>query len=403
MKYKELYKKIEETVALVAFSKNERELIRHILDAVMSNHGTDLGILSGRLYVLEGNLYRLTEQIGIHNPDSIGVELPIGYLPIRRLRESKYIVMRRHEQGLDRKLEDYLVVDTFAAIALGENDKYLVSFSVTEPVDEDQLHYSLNTIRFVTNFKLRELVLQNEIMKASEVQVSLLPSSAPELPGYDIFGESRAAAQVGGDGFDYININDDTLGIAILDAVGHGLSAALQARDVITGLRMGAAGNIKIDQIMQRLNLVIHRSNLASRFASLFYCELEEYGHMVYSNAGHPPAIFFSGDQVHLLQRGGMVLGPNPKARYYRGFAYLQPGDILVLYSDGITEVRNSEGQEYGIDRLIEHVRKIRDRSARDIIRSVYNALSEFAESTIPQDDQTILIIKRSSQINNPF
>ncbi len=402
MKYKDLYKKIQATVKALEFSRDESELIWRVLKVLVQEYGKDLGIVSGRLYVQDGTMYRLINQIG-ESQDLTGFEIPAEYLPIRKLRESKYIIMHKNDRGLDPNLEEFLVIDTFAAIALGTEDQYLVSFSVIEPVNETHLHYSLNTIRFSTNFKLRELTLQHEFEKAYEIQSSLLPSVAPDRDGFDIYGKSIPADLVGGDAYDYIPIGDSTLGIGVLDAVGHGLPAALQARDVITGLRMGMAGDLKIESMMYRLNQVIHRSNLASRFASLFYCELEMYGNIVYINAGHPPPFLVSDDNIHELCRGGMVLGPNPLAVYKRGFAYLGTGDLLVIFSDGIIEARSSENIEFGTDRLRSIVLEKRSGSSKDIVETVFDAVSHHSNHQSPQDDQTLLIVKRTGEEDSRF
>ncbi len=394
MHYKDLYKKIEASLAALEVSKDESELIRKVLEVVMREYGVHLGIRSGRLYMRDKDVYHLIHQIG-ESQDTTGKTLPVEYLPIRRLREDKYIIMYRRDEGVDANMEKFLVVDTFAAISLGANDQYLVSFSVEEPVDEMQLHYSLNTIRFATNFKMRELSLQDEYLKAREIQMSLLPSFCADRKGFDIFGKSVPATLVGGDAFDYIPISDDTLGIGVLDAVGHGLPAALQARDVITGLRMGMAGNIKIESMMVRLNQVIHRSNLTSRFASLFYGELEEYGHLVYINAGHPPPIFISRNDIYELRRGGMVLGPNPQAKYKRGFVYFHHGDLLVIFSDGVVEARNLEGTQFGNQKLRELVFMNRYLSSEEIVELIFEEVRSHTGMDAQQDDQTVVIIKR--------
>ncbi|MBN1356054.1 serine/threonine-protein phosphatase [bacterium] len=401
MKYKDLYKKIEISVRELDVSQDESGLIETVLDTVLSLYGDDLGILSGRLYIREGDIYRLIRQIGRSKLDIDQTELPSEYLPIRKLREEKYIIMHRNDSGIDSNLQQFMVADTFAAIALGDTNQYLASFSVSEPCEEEQLHFSLNTIRFVTNFKLRELSMQDVLLKAREIQLSLLPSYLVDRRGYEIYGKSIPADFVGGDAFDYLLISDDTLGIAVMDAVGHGLPAALQARDAVTGLRMGIESNIKMEFMISRLNRVMHRSNLSSRFVSLFYGELEENGNFIYINAGHPPALLFrSGGSVHELTRGGMVLGPNPTARYQRGFVFLNPGDILVVYSDGITEEGDGNGNRYGLERFREHINTRLNLSARDLTETVFQEIHSYSGKISPSDDQTLVIVKRTENLS---
>src|SRR5262249_14102168 len=149
-------------------------------------------------------------------------------------------------------------------------------------------------------------------------------------------------------------------GLALGDASGHGLPAALLVRDVVTGLRMGLEKSLKIAYVFTRLNSVIHRSNLSSRFVSVFYGELEADGNLIYINAGHQPPLLFTDTAVQELSTGGPVIGPLPEARFGRGFARLDPGAVLVLTSDGILERRGPKGEFFGVERLKRVVRKHR-------------------------------------------
>ena len=145
----------------------------------------------------------------------------------------------------------------------------------------------------------------------------------------------------------------------VADATGHGLPAALQVRDVFTGLRMGLAREFKLTRTVARLNQIIHRSRLATKFVTLFLAELNLEGRIIFCNAGHPAAIVMREDgSVSLLRSGGMILGPNPDARYTFGIENINPGDLLVLYTDGITEATGGvDGEEYGRERLIHTLR----------------------------------------------
>src|SRR5204863_805654 len=123
------------------------------------------------------------------------------------------------------------------------------------------------------------------------IQLSLLPNGHPSFGDFDLAAKSLPAQPVGGDVFDFIHIDRDTLGIAVADSSGHGLPAALQARDVVTGLRMGVERDLKLQRMVEKLNRIIHRSGLVSRFISLIFGELEKNGNFSYINAGHPPGL----------------------------------------------------------------------------------------------------------------
>ena len=140
-------------------------------------------------------------------------------------------------------------------------------------------------------------------------------------------------------------VSDRILGIAIADASGHGLPAALQVRDVYTGLRMAVERDFKIVRTVERLNRIIHESRLTTRFVSLFYGEIEDDGNLMYVNAGHPHPLHFHGMSVTPLVQTGLVLGPTANATYSRGFRRIEPGDALLFYTDGMVEAHDDNGR----------------------------------------------------------
>jgi len=204
------------------------------------------------------------------------------------------------------------------------------------------------------------------------------------------------AEEVGGDFYDFLSFEDSLLGLAIGDASGHGLPAALLVRDVVTGLRMGVEKDLKIAPVFSKLNRVIHRSNLSSRFVSVFYGELETEGNLIYLNAGHQPPLLFSGESVTELTTGGTVIGPLPEARFRRGFAFLKPGDLLVMCTDGILERRGPKG-EYGVERLARLVRSARQAPARDLLDRLFAEAWAWGGDRPWEDDATAVLVKRSS------
>jgi sigma-B regulation protein RsbU (phosphoserine phosphatase) len=141
---------------------------------------------------------------------------------------------------------------------------------------------------------------------------------------------------------------------------------------------------------------VVHRSNLSSRFVSVFYAELEENGNLIYVNAGHPPALIFTeAAGIRELTIGGTVIGPLPEAQFRRGIAYLEPGDVLVLVTDGILERRRPGGDFFGQAGLEAAVR--RGESAAAILESVFEAATAFGEDAAWDDDATIVVVKRAA------
>jgi sigma-B regulation protein RsbU (phosphoserine phosphatase) len=232
--------------------------------------------------------------------------------------------------------------------------------------------------------------------EARLIQESLLPAEPPSFHRFDLHGHSRPTEEVGGDLFDYLPMSDILLGVAIADASGHGLPAALLARDVITGLRMGVSKDLKIISIVERLNSVISRSALSSKFVSLFYGELEPNGNFFYINAGHTPSLRYSGGSFEELTQGGLVLGPNPVAKYERGYVKLEAGDLVVMFTDGVTECESPSGMQFGMHRLRDLVRENAAKSAREIVEAIFEAADRFRAGAPQLDDMTMLVIRKT-------
>jgi|GEM_PF-98857 len=394
--HKAWYRKLERTLHAIEDSDDVAGMLSVALASIVRDFHEELGVIGGRLYRKERGKYVLTHQTG-KSRAPIGYKIPLHYHPIKVLRKSGYLLMRESDPGFDRRIEEVVGVRVFAAILIGEHDEYCISFSLKGKIDETRTSYALNTIRHVLNLRLREQALFDILLEAKEIQVSLLPKEAPKIKEYDIHARSIPAEVVGGDLFDYIPISDGVLGIAIADASGHGLPAALQARDVIIGLRMGMAEDLKIVKTLEKLNKVINRSALASKFVSLFYGELESNGNFIYSNCGHPPPLLYHRERFVELKEGGPVLGPTVGTRFLRGYVHLRAGDLLVLYTDGISEATNTADEEFGVPRIRQTIAEHLHRSAPDIVDRLIKAVHEFSGRTTPHDDQTVVVVKPRS------
>ncbi len=250
-------------------------------------------------------------------------------------------------------------------------------------------------IQYAVQNQLRRRALEDAFEQARAIQTSLLPPVPPEFGEFDLAAFSRPAHKVGGDLYDYLLLDSQTLGIAIADAAGHGLPAALQARDVITGLRMGIERDLRLTRTIEKLNRVIHRSGLTSRFVSLVFAELETNGTLLYVNAGHPPPLLCDDSGVHELSVGGMLLGPMPEASYKMGFAHLDRGAMLLLYTDGVIERRARGGEIFGNQRLGAWLSAHREDAATPALEHLTRALETFAGGATAEDDATAVIVRR--------
>jgi sigma-B regulation protein RsbU (phosphoserine phosphatase) len=295
---------------------------------------------------------------------------------------------------VDRVLEEDLGVREFAGIEVGDED-YILAFNVDPVASHEDIVFSLQILRHAINQKVRHERMEEVFREARKIQASILPRRAPSFPPFDMAGRTEPMDRVAGDFFDMIPITDKILGLAIADVSGHGLPAALQVRDVHMGLRMGMARDFKIVRTVERLNQIIHKSTLTSRFVALFYGELELNGTFIYVNAGHVPPFHLQADGGHrFLEEGGPVLGPLSDATYERGFVKMRSGDLLVLFTDGIVEAcHQGSGEELGAERLLEVTRELRGRKPAEVVEGIFRHVEEWTGGTPPDDDRTVLVV----------
>jgi hypothetical protein len=394
--YRSLLKKLEKTLERIEESPNIATMLHSIVESMVVGLGPEIGITGGRIYEQTNSHYQIVSQTGTPQAPS-DLSISMDYEAIQRLRKDGQVFMCPTDSGYDPEIEASLGMRCFAAISLGDHDEWLISFSLIEPIDEQQVNYMLTTVYYMANLKIREKRLEAYIAEARKIQVGLLPTEFPKFYDYDICGKSIPAAIVGGDIFDIIPISDTILGLSIADASGHGLPAALQVRDVYIGLRMGLAKDMKIVRTVEKLNAVLASAGKSHEFITLFYSELEDNGNFFYVNCGHPPPIFFGNNSIHELTRGGLILGPYPKAKYERGFVFFEKGNTVVMYSDGVTEATNTLGLEYGTERLTELVKSNLQASSQDLVDMIFQDLNQFTDNYPATDDRTLFIVKKTS------
>lgn len=392
MDYKNLLTQVEKTLETIDTSDDPKKTIFLIAETIAANFRDELGITGGRLYACNDNRFELIDRFGEVPEGELGIMVPKDYPPIALTLENGAVVMEPDDPAVDPVLERKLGAGRFAAIAVGDED-YILSFSVLPGSSRDDILFSLNLIRYSINQKLRADRYVGLIAEAQRIQQSILPQRVPAYAGFDIFGRTVPAEIISGDFYDFIPISDSILGLAIADGSGHGLPAALVVRDVYMGLRMAADRDFKIVRTMEKLNAIIHRSRITTKFVSLFYGELETGGIMIYTNAGHNYPFVLHSNRTELLKQGGPVMGPTPDATYVRGYVQLETGDVLCLYSDGIVEAHDAKDREFGLGRLQRIVRSHRHLSAQEIVSEVLARVARWGWEG--EDDRTVVIVKK--------
>jgi sigma-B regulation protein RsbU (phosphoserine phosphatase) len=241
---------------------------------------------------------------------------------------------------------------------------------------------------------------EKELAIAREIQESFLPKAAPSIPHFDMAGATHPHDLVGGDYYDFVRVTETRIGLAIADVSGKGVPAAL----IMAGFRMSLLGEIRnefaIRAVMRKVNSLLYESMDRDKFVTAFYGVLDTKSQVLtFSNAGHnPPTLLRAGGKVEYLEEGGVALGVLPDARYEDRPIALQPGDLLVLYTDGISEAENPEGKLFGTRRLEEAMARLREGSARQILDGIVAEVQAWAGERGPTDDLTLIVLKALPQ-----
>ncbi len=247
--------------------------------------------------------------------------------------------------------------------------------------------------------RLERRRLEKELAIARDIQRSFLPSGAPRVPGFDLAGTTITHDEVGGDYYDFIPVSETRLGLAIADVSGKGIPAAL----LMAGFRMGLLAEIRneyaLRAVMRKANQLLHESTERDKFVTAFYGTLDwKNGVLIFSNAGHNPPILLRRDgSTERLIEGGVALGVLPDARYEERPIALADGDLLVLYTDGVSEAENAVNEQFGEGRLEDVMRATRDAPAAEIAQAIVKAVLDWTGEKGPSDDLTLLVVRKTS------
>jgi len=395
-----LYHRIERALETIARASTPLETIRQTADFLVENFAEDLGLLGGRIYVSDGPEYELVSTFGRVEKAELGFRVSKDYAALWKLLESGTHVMHRGDPELDERIEKGIGSGEHFAAVIVDDGHYVLSFDFVEDAGaRDALIATLNIVRLAINQKLREERMDALMEDARRIQASLLPRRLPQPGSFRLAARSEPAEIVSGDFYDVISLDEQSFVALIADATGHGLPAALQVRDVFMGLRMGLSREYKISRTLERLNRIIHHSRLATKFVSLFLVEVDLSGQIFYCCAGHPPALLRrASGEIEELRTGGLLLGPLADTRYPVAGAMIDPGDSLLLYTDGITEIQNPEGEEFGLDALKSIFSGPHAAAPDALVDEIFETIHDFAGPDYRQDDQSVLVIHREER-----
>ena len=393
---KEFYRKMDSLLNKIGQGKSGKNFLYKIIKEIENTFGSDLKIGCGRIYDKNDDEFILVYSSGGVNEDSYLPKLLIGSEPVQLVLNNKMYIFDDSRLSPEIMLihnNSYAVPVAF--IVESHGNLWMFVFELQSGWIREEIEFCLNAVRTLLNYRLFSESVKSELEQAVQIQKSLLPTSSPNIDGFQISGYSQPAVLVGGDFFDYIQFDEDELCFYLGDASGHGIPAALMARDAVTGLRMGLEKQMKTVHILKNLNSVIYKSVYSTRFISLFIGEIDTSGNLFYVNAGHPSPLLINEDRVDQLNSTGMVIGALPEIKFKQSYLSINPGSTIILFSDGILERQNKIGENFGISRLQEISLKYRDKSSREITEEIFLAADDFGEGSNWEDDATVLVIKK--------
>jgi sigma-B regulation protein RsbU (phosphoserine phosphatase) len=245
--------------------------------------------------------------------------------------------------------------------------------------------------------RIKQRLPQNwELEDAREVQQQLLPRAGPAIAGLEYAGQCRPAASVGGDYYDFLPISDGRVGFAIGDVSGKGIPAALLMATLQASLRgLAISSPPALPQLMTSLNKLMYEATPSNRFATLFYGAYDPKSReFAYVNGGHNSPMVLRGTDVLRLNEGGPAVGLFGPAKYEQSSVALQTGDVLVLFTDGVSEAMNEAMEEFGEERLMEVVRRGSALKTSELIEDVFESCDRFAAGAPQHDDMTMLVVR---------
>jgi sigma-B regulation protein RsbU (phosphoserine phosphatase) len=253
-----------------------------------------------------------------------------------------------------------------------------------------------------------KLRLESELEIAREVQAQLFPRSAPEVPGLTLYGVCKAARSVSGDYYDFLKLGENRVCLVLGDVSGKGISAALLMAAIQSALRAQFYDGFALTSgshtlplstaaVVSRLNLQLYENTPREKYVTFFFGVYDAATRtLTYTNAGHLPPVLFRRGKVERLRVGGTVVGLLSPITYEQAEIQIQPGDLLLAFTDGITEPENHYGEEFGEDRVLEVVRRALNASPQVLVEEIYRSVSDWTGSPELQDDMTLVVAKAS-------
>ena len=332
----------------------------------------------------------------------------------RVLTEKASLLVR--DAQLDQALREHVSivaqkVRSMMAVPLQTNDRVIGLIYVDSPhLIREFSREDLNLLTVMANVaairiehaRLNEIeeaerAMAKDMQQAALIQKALLPSEPPAVPGLDISGATTACRTVGGDYFDFLRFPDGQIGMLVGDVAGKGMPAALLMSSLQARVQVLFEEAGDLARKIGRLNKAVCSNCPDNRFITFFMTVADpDTGELVYTNAGHnPPLLVRAAGGFEKLGGGGVILGILPMASYTESSMRMKPGDVLVLFSDGVTEAADPSDEDFGEERLAALVASMRERPAAEIVEAIESAVSEFTQGAPAADDITVVVARK--------
>jgi len=409
-----IFSVLSEVSQALVLHKPLAELLDHIMDLISGHLQMDRGVLM----LKEGNPVQLVPKvIRINNKFLQNKKIQVSR-SIMTMAVDEHLAVLTSDAAADprfRGRESIITSGIHSAMCVPLwNNKEIIGIIYADRITLLQ-EFTEEDLRLLTllsnlaavkieNAALIEQAIEKEKMErelalAARIQEDFLPKANPSCENFDIAGKNIPCHQVGGDYYDFLAIDPRRIGIAVADVSGKGVSASLLMASLRAALHSEAGPGYRLPAMAARLNDFVEQSSAINAFITFFYGDLDkDSGELTYVNAGHnPPLVLSRTGTAGYLETSGLCLGMFPKSVYEAHTQVLKSGDIMVVFTDGITESRNPEGEEFGADRLAEVCRKNRKASASELIAEIYRELEVFTGNAPAGDDRTLVVVKRVS------
>ena len=310
--------------------------------------------------------------VGVHWDESIQSLLCVPLLNKSKLIGILTVINKRDEKAFNQDDERLLAIIAAQSAQVIENARLY---------EEEQKY----------------IQVQEELRLAREIQLGLLPTEIPAIHNYDIAGKSLPAQEVGGDYFDVIPVDEDTVALCLGDASGHGLPAAMLMANLQAIIKSQTYLKSSAEECLQRANAIMYQNTQSGRFATFFFGLLNFRTHeFVYANAGHSyPILLKSDGQATELSQSGVVLSFVPDISYEASTIQFDPSDILLLFSDGLAEAEAPGEEQYGEACMINVLKQHKGQNSETILNEIFDSIHEFTQNMVQEDDMTMIVVKR--------